>query len=546
MRNRDNTPVDKNSVALPARFSALFNAENHKFWTAAHYVSLSLLALVFIKLGSRQWFFYDEWSMLLDENQWKVFEPHNGHLSFALVISFSITRAVFGLGSYWPFFVLVLLAHLGAVHFLWRILKRQQTQSVVVLLLPLLFGLLGVGAENTFWAFQVAFIAPIPLGFAALLIADRGALNWRRVIALTLLLGLALSFASTAIPFIAATLSLVVARSGWKPTAIIATVIGIPYFIWRVLSRASASTTGFEAHTPHQLFVEVPNYVLHSFVDSLSKAAPVEVVSGALVCVGGIFALWHGSHIKFSDWPIRYFLAAGAVFFTILTAISRVGYGIDGASSGRYVYILAAMTLPAIGYSLSKFSARNPFALLATLTGIGVVGMFNGTILVENSRNQAAIEQFTKLEIAAVATMMDQTDVDDSAQPSPVLAPQITVGDVRRLIPLMNLDTETIDPGALLSVETAVFISSKPSSQQASCTSNLTSDISFVSGIHREVILVSDTIQTVDITTSRNGVTSAYTRIQLAPGAQTIQGLPEAAVSLHADSAVFCSEAGTK
>ena len=196
--------------------------------------------------------------------------------------------------------------------------------------------------------------------------------------------------------------------------------------------------------------------------------------------------------------------------------------------------------MPAIAFTLGKFAAAGPFALVATILAISIVGLFNATVLVQNARSQAAIEQFTKQELIATASLLDSREIDENAQPFAVLAPQLTVSNVRKLLPLFNFGNVSADPGALLSVETTLFVRTTSVSAHLTCSSAPSQDVFFNPDSPRNIIVTGQEGATVDITAIRDGVESAYTRIKLDAGAQALVGVQDAAIRLHAEKPVLC------
>ena len=138
------------------------------------FVHVAVLAAglgVLAAAAARGWFFYDDWYFLrqLPEAIWA---PHVGHWNAVPAVVFMGLQRVFGMDHYLPFAVPAILAHLGVVHLLWRIMLRQGVRAWLATAVSVLLTFLGAGAEALAWAVQIGFVGAICAMLGAVLLLD--------------------------------------------------------------------------------------------------------------------------------------------------------------------------------------------------------------------------------------------------------------------------------------------------------------------------------------------------------------------------------------
>lgn len=519
--------------AIPSRFAILL-----------HLASLLLIAAVFAVLARGQWFFYDEWQFVDPAQSWNLLAPHNGHLSLGLVLIFSTIKSVIGLSAYWPYLAVTILLHLGIVHLVWRALNRAAVQPLIALLLSVGFGVLAVGADNTLWAFQSGFIAPIALGLAAFEVIDTGRWNVVRSIVVALLLAIGICFSSTALPFFAIAVLFLLVRRGWVSALVIGLVILIPYLGWRLMFVSGPQPTdAYAAHGVGDYLARVPEFLVTSLVNSIAATGPGPVLAAALFVA---FLVWvaidlRGRRIR--QIPVPFFLLLVGLVFSLLVAMSRLRLGDDGGDAGRYVYFYVAVTVPAVGMALT-WLIRDSRVVLAT---IGVVVLaavsFNAVGLVVNARSQAAIEQFTKQSVSAALFLASEGEASGNQHPIPVLAPSLTIAELEALQSAGDLKAGPYSRDALLSDEVSLELQTDPLPGSPALTDCTAGSAGYVMspGPQHQVELRAQSAQVVSVTVQLAGATSAYTQIELKPGVQQLIGFDDATITLGApQSGALC------
>jgi hypothetical protein len=188
-------------------------------------------------LGRDRWFFYDEWDFLADRRAWNfadLMRPHNEHWSTIPILIYRALYSVFGIRSYWPYQLPVIVAHLAVVGLLYMVMRRSHVNQWVAAVAAGMFVLFGPGYENILWAFQIGFTGALAFGLVQLLLADHaGGLDRRDWLALAAGIGALLCSGvgiTTAIVVGIATLL----RRGWRMAAFQTAPLAAIYGIWYV------------------------------------------------------------------------------------------------------------------------------------------------------------------------------------------------------------------------------------------------------------------------------------------------------------------------
>ncbi|MBF4633327.1 hypothetical protein ITJ38_02800 [Agreia pratensis] len=403
-----------------------------------HYLSL-VAAFGWLLICARgQWFFYDEWDFLKLSST-DFLTPHLGHWSTVPMLVTAATRTVFGLQSYWPFIIPVLLIHLGISHALWRLMLRLPVAPWIGTALSLLVALLGAGSENILWAFQLGFMGAILLGLVSVLLIDKITRDnyWRRFPLLAVTTVGSLMFSGTALPMLVAVGAVSLRRVGlWRSVLLLlpsVSVYGLWYYyvssnpiyflpaagaidsveiVGRVLAFAGRMALGgFEALTPWPL---------------------LGCVIVGLLCIGW---LARARHTITNALPALA-LAAAAGTFALLTAASRVGFSADTASSSRYIYTTTILLVPLVGVLCSSPTGVHRRRDIAVVASIALLTIYGGAVLKTAGESQSSTEQATHELFSATVALLDDPGrtLNISSHPDPNFAPSVTVGDIKSLV----------------------------------------------------------------------------------------------------------------
>jgi len=421
---------------------------------AATVLLVSLLVaypLLVFGVGSRRWFFNDEWDFLVTRsatNLGDLFRPHNENLSTIPVLVYRALFNVFHLNAYWPYVTVVVLAHLAVVGLLWLIMRRCGVNQWVALLPALALLTFGTGNEDIVWAFQMGYTGALALGLVQLLLADHdGPIGRRDALALAAGFGALLcSGIGVTTVFVVGVACLL--RRGWRAAALQTVPLGLFYLVWVVAAKPDGpanpfhdSTSGVIRHVVDWDMAEAR----HTFLD-LGHFAIVAAAL-ALMLVVGLWLAWRpvglgGVRRRYSTIVA---LVAGAVAFATLSGYGRWFFGSDYSAQPRYVYLAAALVLPAVGVAADALIRRwRPLIpVIVALLVIGVpanIEAFNH--MFPNATYPTAAQQY----LVAVGESPLAGQVDPNTVLRPAGYPGLTVGWVARAVRQGWLPPTTVPP----------------------------------------------------------------------------------------------------
>ena len=329
---------------------------------------------LFVGLGNYYWFRNDDWLIftersLTEPGSW--FESHNGHLIALPVVVVRTLFEIFGL-DYTPYFLTVLCAHLLVVCLVRWVMRRAGVGPWIATAGAAPLILFGAGAENIIWSFQIAFVLPLAFGMAQGMLADHEGPLQRRD-RLGLLFGAAAILCSAVgLVMVAAAGVTAMLRRGWRAALFHVAPLFAVYLLWSQLV-ASDGAVYIEAS---RIGRWVLNGELATF-DGIAQSRTVALLIAAVIAAGlvakvradGFDALRREAAL-----PIAMLVASPALF--TLVALGRGRAILDTIiQSQRFVYVGAALTLPAIAVAVQALaSVRRELALLIALPLFGVPG----------------------------------------------------------------------------------------------------------------------------------------------------------------------------
>ena len=345
------------SIGSPART----RRERVDQWSLVVFVAVVALAVpLLLYLGRDQWFFLDEWWLLGDgaDSLDGYFESHNGHWITLTAIVYRINYELWGLHSYLPYQVPVVLVHVGSAILLRLLMRRLGVRGWIATFAALIFVFFGSGGQNLFFGFQLSVTGSLFCGLALFLLADRdGALGRRDVVALAVgLVGLTTS--GVFVPMVAGVAVAVLLRRGLVAAAFYAVPPALVYGIWYLSYGRDDSALSFSASA------EAVRFVVRMLTGTFTALAGSDLGGIALgfvvlVTVGVLV----GGAIKARQWTALA-LPAGVLTawaaFACLTALARASeFGAGSGESDRYIHITAALFLPLIALGAEYLAREN-------------------------------------------------------------------------------------------------------------------------------------------------------------------------------------------
>jgi len=419
----------------------------------------------YLRISRHQWFFGDDWDFVTvgrAARPWvdEYLGPHNEHWVTVPLLLFRAAEGLFGLESYLPFMLPVIAAHIALAHVLWRFMVRIGVVREIAFAGSTLFVFLPSAHENLLWAFQIAFVGPILLGFIAILLIDHpGPWNGRDWAAAVILL-VSLGFSGLSIPMIVVAAALEASRRGLLAATGIALVPAAAYLWW--WSRFHGDTI-YAARSVSEFLYSLDDFVAMGLTaaveQTLGYASSYSAGAGFVIVLILAAALARHTDDLCGSAIVAVLCLGGAVAMLGLVAYGRVQLGPGQAAAPRYVYCISALLLPAVALSLTWLVGRSrsgAWVVAAALLALAAQGVLTlrASAAIEATREQS-IERVLAAASTLVATGMP---VDPRAQPEPKLTQHVTVGDLQRLRGDGLLVSTAYDEGDRLTAEANLLV----------------------------------------------------------------------------------------
>src|SRR5260370_14662329 len=281
-----------------------------------------LVAVALLWLTRTYTFYFDEWTFITTAPDWtpaSFFEPHNEHPSMLFKLVYWALLHSVGLRTYLPYMAALLLAHVANVILIFELVRRR-AGDLVGLAAALLLLVLGAGWEDLLWAFQLAWLASVACGLAALLMVQ----NQRHMAPAALLLAASLGFSGIGVVFAAAaTVQLALTPARRRDLWWLAPV-GLAVLAWYVVFGRFGSHPNPQP-TAANLLLD-PLYVLWGLSQSVAGGVGESGWVGAPLLVAAIGAIAWGWKRHGAD-GFALGVAAGHLAFYGVTALTRARPG---------------------------------------------------------------------------------------------------------------------------------------------------------------------------------------------------------------------------
>ncbi|GAA1770041.1 hypothetical protein GCM10009795_015220 [Nocardioides hankookensis] len=302
------------------------------------------LALWFVR---GMWFDLDAWGYLVEQPAIpgvvdRLLDAHAGHWSTITYLWYQLLFAVVGMHSYWPYVLATVFLHLAICVVMWWLLVRLGCSRWLATGTVWLIIFLGAGAQGFLWDAAMPPALSTLLGLLALaVVLTRGDRRSSRVVGAVLIL---LSVMTSGVGVAAGCLvGVYLALEGRIRTAV--WVVGpsaVAFVVWyAVYGRGDAVPTA------HWNYARLPEFVWTGLTSAFGQATAIPN-AGALLLLGVVGTTVFAPRIPLQ---LRNFAIAGivaAVLHMTLTGVARIGFGIETASSSRYLYLVLVLAAPAI------------------------------------------------------------------------------------------------------------------------------------------------------------------------------------------------------
>lgn len=398
----------------------------------AHCSLLVLGGAVLLRANRNQWFFGDEWDFIARRSSTSLrdlFAPHNEHWSTIPILIYRILVETVGLHSYVPFIAIVILLHLCVTTLLWRLLLQNGSNRWVATALAAVFMLLGSGAENLLWAFQIGFVGSVLVGILLLLLVNHDGSADRRDVAAVAVATFGLMLSGVTVTMVAVASVCIALRRDVRQALGFALLPAAVYVVWLV----AIGHEGLGVH-PHTVdsFFQVPQYTWRGLSTGLETTSGVAGSGIFLLFSLVAFAFTRSDLARGQDAAAFAGIAGGVLLFLTL-GVGRTGLGVDQAAASRYFYIEMALLLPFVGTALSVVVGSHRGRL-------SVVGFFVGLMLLHNigllrvaARADSDRELQIKRQVLAAADLLKEGEEIIGAQVEPSFSPDLDASSLQAL-----------------------------------------------------------------------------------------------------------------
>jgi hypothetical protein len=378
------------------------------------------LPVLFVLVRDR-WFWNDDWAFLSHRLQWDphvLFRNYYGHWStLPNLVYWALWSTVGARYSVYQLFGITL--HLVAAALLRWVMRRAGASPWMSTVIAGAFIFFGTGAENIAVAFQIVFVGALVFGLVQLLLADHdGGINRRDW--LGLLAGLAaLMCSDVAIPMVAAVGGAALMRRGWRAALFHTIPLAIVFVVW--WSTAGDHPSSLLRATPSEV-VRFVGIGIGAVFGGLGDRWFVGALLALMLGVGWwLLEPWRSKAVL-ARQSQTIALAVGAVLFFGITALERADPALEGLGPAagrrsRYVYVAAAMLLPALAVAATAIVQRwrRLFIPVTIVLLIGVPGN------VDRLRDYNSLFPFTgyRRDILALATSPFADQVPTMVVPVP-------------------------------------------------------------------------------------------------------------------------------
>jgi hypothetical protein len=401
-------------------------------WTfvAALIVSVGLLYVV----GRRQWFIRDDWAFVLTRDKvhrvqglgHMLFEAQDGHWMTFPIIIFRAVHAMFGIDSYWPYLIPMMLCHLATAVMVRVLCRRAGASAWTATILASMLAVFGSGWENIVFAVQIVYNLSLLAFLVQLLLIDHDGPLDRRDVAAALLGVIAVASSGFGPFFIVGVFVFMVVRRRWGAALVAVVPAAVAEGWWWVFW--GRDPAGDSHRGP---ITGVPAYVnrgvegVFQGITSLNSLVGISLIGTLAVLV------WRRRDPRTHD--LLFAMAVTALGIDVGLAIQRGGFGIETAANSRYVYIGAVLLMPAFAVAVDQTARLSPALLWAArLVLIGAIGMNIGALR-SNGAAWADRAQGERNLFALVAGSPATANADPRVAPAP-FSPDVRVADLPTLV----------------------------------------------------------------------------------------------------------------
>jgi hypothetical protein len=352
--------------------------------------------VLWLSLGRTEWFHTDQWDFLAGRTAFNLEDllaGFNSHWSTLPLLAFRALWWLFGLRSYLPYLVVVVVLHLTVAALLRVVIRRSDANRWIATTAASVFALFGSGYENIVSAFQIGFVGSLALGLTQLLLADHaGPIDRRDWLGLAAGLGSLMS-SGVGVVMVGATTVALLIRGRRRAAILHGGTLGAVFALWWLTVGSDSEPTG--APTQEFTLGDVATFArigLQAVFSSIGQLAGVGFVLAVLTIIGFLLR-WARADFatirRQAAAPLA--LALAGIGFLLLSGYGREGlFGVD-PTEARYQHVTAALLLPALAVGLDGLARRwrTVTPLVCGLLVLGIPGNVEALADYTDRREQA-------------------------------------------------------------------------------------------------------------------------------------------------------------
>jgi hypothetical protein len=309
-------------------------------------------------------FFFDEWTWITDRRTPSVdafLVPHNEHLSLVPVALYEALFHTVGLVHYWPYRMMILVAHVGVAALTFAYLRQRLQWGVALAGATLVLGF-GAAYQVILWPFQTSFALSLVGVIGMLMLLDRR--RQRADVGASAMGVLALASSGVGVPLVAAAGLELVLRRQWRRLWVVLVPVAL-YGLWYVrYGERTGAADGVVGTT--RWAIEFAGASVGGILGMGSKLGQLLLVPLALVCWWGV------ARADRERRPRVIALMAMPVSYWVLIALGRSGF--QDPDTSRYLYAGGVLTVLVVGECCTGLVVRRAAAVfVAVVTVLAVV-----------------------------------------------------------------------------------------------------------------------------------------------------------------------------
>lgn len=383
-------------------------------------------------VGRHQWFIRDDWAFILTRDRIEstfglddaLFFPQDGHFMPFPILSYRLIEWIFGISSYWPFLVLLMVTHIGCVALVRQLCIRVGASPWLSTLVAMVLLVFGSGWENILFAIQITYNYSLLAFLAQLLLVDHdGRVDRRDYIGSALaVIGVASSGFG---PFFMLGVGvLLVARKRWI-AAVVAVGPQLVVLSWWWLTWG-ADPAGEESQSTVR---GVLRFAKDGVIATFGGLAGSALLAGTAAIAALAVVVWRDVDWRQRTMLIALWVTALAMFLGIGLQRSDVSPGI----ASRYQYMAAMMLAPALVLAFDQAHRFAPWARWVPRVILVVAIGRNAVLLSDRGRDWANRANAERTTLA----LLSGSDISTTIDPNRILlvfSPDVRIGDLPLLV----------------------------------------------------------------------------------------------------------------